>query len=614
VEDLLTHFPRRYEDRKQFDRFPSDEMDKPVCVCGIVKKASARRIRGGQKMFDALLEEENAHALSTPLLCRWFNAHWVEKVVASGQRIVVYGRPKRSGSSMVIAHPEFEIVENDAEKSIHLDRIAPIHGGTEGLSPRVIRRIIWDTLERIDPATVRAVLPPDIDPFSRADALRQIHFPDSFALQEKARRHLVLTEFFAMQLCIASKRAEIAALPGAPHCGRGDLTARLHASLPFDLTGAQKRAIREIATDLAEARPMNRLLHGDVGSGKTLVALSAMLLAVEAGFETALMAPTQILAEQHYLNFKRLLDPLQISVALRTGSRKEDATPLPLFAGGSGPPRLPSGARQKITVGTHALLYEDAGMNNLGLVVIDEQHKFGVMQRARLREKGSAPDVLVMTATPIPRTLTMTIYGDLDVSTLDELPANRGKIVTAARDVSKLPKPWRFFASTWRRAGRLMSFTRSWRNQNVSTPRRPQEKSRNGNIFSLRCVANCSMAVSRLKRRKRSCNDSGMARPRLSSPRLSSRSASMFRTPALCSWRMPNASVWLNFINSAVASAAASTRATAYFSAQSRTNQRFAKNLMSSSRQPTDLPLLRRISVCAVLGTSSGQRKADCRR
>ncbi len=440
VGALLTHFPNRYEDRTKFDRFPSGDDERPVCVCGLVKRAGARRLRSGQKMFDAVLEEENAHALSEPLVCRWFNSHWVEKVIATGQRLVVYGKPKRSGSSVVISHPEFEVVEEDAESSIHLQRIAPIHRATEGLSTRVLRRIIWDVLERLEAEEVPALLPETLDPMLRADALRQIHFPDSWERKEQARRHLVLTEFFAMQLCVAAKRAEQIALPGESHAGSGELMRRLHASLPFPLTGAQQRTIREIQTDLAAPRPMNRLLHGDVGSGKTLVALSAMLLAVEAGFQAALMAPTQILAEQHYLTFKRLLEPLGIGIALRTGARKEETGALPLFAQNSpGEEAVPH-----LFIGTHALLYEGAGITNLGLAVIDEQHKFGVAQRARLRDQGVAPDVLVMTATPIPRTLTMTVYGDLDVSTLDEMPANRGKIITAARDAAKLPDAAKF--------------------------------------------------------------------------------------------------------------------------------------------------------------------------
>jgi ATP-dependent DNA helicase RecG len=466
VEDLLTHFPKRYEDRTRFDRFPNDETTEPVCVCGVVKKTTLRRIRGRQKMFDALLEDESATILSTPLTLRWFNAHWVEKALATGQRLVVYGKPKRSGAQMVIAHPEFEVVTDDAEVSIHLDRIAPVHRASEGLSPRVLRRIIWDTLQQLDAAAVPSFVPAALDKLPRLEALRQIHFPDSFETRDRARRHLVLEEFFALQLSVAARRMDQGARPGEVHCGSGALLQRFHAALPFPLTGAQQRTIAEIRTDLASPRPMNRLLHGDVGSGKTLVALSAMLLCVEGGFQAALMAPTQILAEQHYLTLRRLCEPLGLRVALRTGSRKEEAEPLPLFAaaGAAAPgsstrdacaPRnsaMPTAqavhlfpdSRPHLIVGTHALLYEGSELENLGLVVIDEQHKFGVIQRAKLIAQGSATDVLVMTATPIPRTLTMTVYGDLDVSTLDEMPANRGKIITALRASKKLPDAVKF--------------------------------------------------------------------------------------------------------------------------------------------------------------------------
>ncbi len=438
VEALLTHFPKRYEDRTQFDRFPTGDTAEPVCVCGLVRKTSVRRIRGSQKMFDVVLEEEAAHALSQPLLCRWFNAHWVEKMIVNGQRLVVYGKPKPSGTGVVITHPEFEVVEEDAEASIHLKRIVPIHRATEGLSPRVLRRLIWDVLEKLCDDEIEDFLPPKLDATPPAWALRQIHFPDSWTARDKARRHLVLGEFFAMQVSIAAKRAEQTAQPGAVHCTGDSLMRRLHAALPFPLTGAQLRSIAEIRADLATPRPMNRLLHGDVGSGKTLVALSAMLLAVEAGYQAALMAPTQILAEQHYLTLRHLCEPLGLRVALRTAARSEQTSALPLFDAGE------SGDEPHILAGTHALLYEGAGFSRLGLAVIDEQHKFGVLQRAKLRDQGSAPDVLVMTATPIPRTLTMTLYGDLDVSTLDELPKNRGKIVTAVRATAKLPEAVKF--------------------------------------------------------------------------------------------------------------------------------------------------------------------------
>ena len=441
VAELLFHFPNRYEDRNEFDRFPTGETAQPVCVCGMVKKVTARQVRGFQKMLDVVIEDENADALTSPLTLRWFNSHWVERMIATGHRVVVYGKPKLVSGRVVISHPEFEIVDDDAEESIHLRRIAPIHGATEGLSPRVMRRLIWDVLERLQDDTVAQLVPPKLDATERAWALRQMHFPASMEALAKARRHLVLEEFLTMQLAVAAKRHEAQAERGAAHCGTGELMRRLHESLPFSLTGAQQRTIEEIRADLALARPMNRLLHGDVGSGKTLVALSAMLLCVESGYQAALMAPTQILAEQHYLNFRRLCDPLGLRVALRTGSRKEDAGALPLFEEAS------ADQEPHIFVGTHALLYEGAGFSRLGLAVIDEQHKFGVLQRARLHAQAGengAPDVLVMTATPIPRTLTMTLYGDLDVSTLDELPRGRGKIATGIRPPAKLPDAAKF--------------------------------------------------------------------------------------------------------------------------------------------------------------------------
>jgi ATP-dependent DNA helicase RecG len=361
-------------------------------------------------------------------------------MIAQGHTLVVHGKPKLSAGNVVITHPEFEIVEDDAEQSIHLKRIVPIHAATEGLTPRVLRRIVWDVLERLEDDVVAQLVPPALDRMPRAWALRQMHFPKSWEDLAKARKHLVLEEFLAMQLAVSAKRAELKAERGEPHCGPGEIMRRLHASLPFPLTGAQQRAVAEIRDDLASARPMNRLLHGDVGSGKTLVAMSAMLLCVESGFQAALMAPTQILAEQHFLNFRRLLEPLGIRVSLRTGARKEDAGEMPLFS----PQTEGANSEPHIFVGTHALLYEGAGISRLGLAVIDEQHKFGVMQRARLRGEGAVPDVLVMTATPIPRTLTMTLYGDLDVSTLDEMPPGRGRIVTLVRPPEKLPDAVKF--------------------------------------------------------------------------------------------------------------------------------------------------------------------------
>ena len=428
IEDLLTHFPRRHEDRHEFPEFPREESDIPVCLCGEVVKTQLRRFGGWKKIFEATLQESNPNALSEPLTCRWFNLHYVQKMIATGQRIVVFGKPRLRGKRICMDHPEFEVIENDEEISIHFRRITPIYPATEGLSQRVLRSIIYRLLNELSGEPLETLLPPGLVQGNRRAAIRAIHFPESWEARDAAREHLVFSEFFAMQMLIASRRSESSVRIGESHCGNGALVERFLDGLEFELTGAQSKVIAEIRRDLAARHPMNRLLQGDVGSGKTVVAIAAILLAVEASFQAALMAPTQILAEQHYAVLRRWLAPLGVRMALRTGARQEDSF-LPLLGGDE---------NANVIVGTHALLYETISFSNLGLVVIDEQHKFGVAQRARLTAREPAPDVLVMTATPIPRTLTMTVYGDLDVSIIDEMPRNRGKIVTVVRDESKL--------------------------------------------------------------------------------------------------------------------------------------------------------------------------------
>ncbi len=450
VGDLLTHYPRRHEDRREFSSFPREESDQPVCLCGEVMKTRLFRFGRGKKIFEATLQEDAAHALSQPLTLRWFNLHYVQKMVLTGQRLVVFGKPRLRGQRICMEHPEFEVIENDEELSIHFRRITPIYPATEGLSQRVLRSQIHRLLKECRDGSLTTRLPGALATTLTPQAWREIHFPSSEDTLARAREAIVLGEFFAMQMLLGSRHARMWARQGAAHRAPGDLLERFLRALPFELTNAQTRVIAELRTDLAASWPMNRLLQGDVGSGKTVVAIAAMLLAVESGAQAALMAPTQILAEQHYAVLQRWLEPLGVSVALRTGARKED--PLPLFAAGTAASprrtvRLPGQTEDvllpekvaHIFVGTHALLYEPEGLENPGLVVIDEQHKFGVAQRGCLTTREPAPDVLVMTATPIPRTLTMSLYGDLDVSTIDEMPADRGKIVTAARDEKKLP-------------------------------------------------------------------------------------------------------------------------------------------------------------------------------
>jgi ATP-dependent DNA helicase RecG len=463
VEDLLTHFPRRHEDRSEFPQFPRDESEVPICLCGEVVKTLVRRFGGWKKIFEATLQESSPNALSEPLVCRWFNLHYVQKMIATGQRIVVFGKPRLRGKRICMDHPEFEVIENDEEMSIHFRRITPIYPATEGLSQRGLRSMIYKLLEELASADagLETLAPAKLVHGDSHAAIRAIHFPGTWEARNAAREHLVLSEFFAMQMHVVSRRADILHRRGERHCGAGALLDGFLKSLPFQLTSAQSKVIDEIRRDLASSHSMNRLLQGDVGSGKTAVAIAAMLLATEGGYQAAFMAPTQILAEQHYDVLRRWLQPLGVRLALRTAARQEESWPLPLFAQNENlanerlqraddetPPSRTSLQRQplpgvsadepQIIIGTHALLYDKVSFANLGLVVIDEQHKFGVAQRAQLSAREPRPDVLVMTATPIPRTLTMTIYGDLDISTIDEMPRNRGKIVTAVRDESKL--------------------------------------------------------------------------------------------------------------------------------------------------------------------------------
>ena len=433
AEDLLTHYPRRHEDRHQFPEFPREESDKPICLSGEVIKTSFRRF-GGRRIFEATLQEPNANALSQPLVLRWFNLHYIQKMIAADQQLVVFGKPKLRGKRLCMDHPEFEVIEDDEEKSIHLRRITPIYPATEGLSQRMLRSVIYRLLQELDTDPIEPLLPKNLKNGDRGEAIRAIHFPETWQARDAAREHLVLSEFFAMQMLIASRRTEAHARISAAHSGRGELMDKFLRALPFELTAAQIKVIAEIRRDMESKFPMNRLLQGDVGSGKTVVAISAILLAVEAGYQAAFMAPTQILAEQHYAVLRRWLEPLGVKLSIRTAARQEESF-LPLVEGDE---------NADVIIGTHALLYENVSFAKLGLVVIDEQHKFGVAQRARLTSREPAPDVLVMTATPIPRTLTMTVYGDLDVSVLDEMPSGRGKIITAVRDSSKLGEALKF--------------------------------------------------------------------------------------------------------------------------------------------------------------------------
>jgi ATP-dependent DNA helicase RecG len=431
---VLDHIPKRYEDRRRFDVFPNQATPVAVCLRGGVIDASLRHFGPGRRFYEVIVMDGSGGVFgSGKVTCRWFNMPFIQKLVATGQDLIVYGKVKELNGRLIIDHPEFEILrEGDDETSIHLERIVPIYKNIAGLAQRRLREIIHLLLLQTDPETL--VHPYDVEPaLKRVDALKNVHFPDSMLAAQAARRRFALEEFFELQLNVVWRRCRHGEQNGRVLGKRTTSLKRFYGSLPFDLTGAQKRSVKEIVADMRSTRPMNRLLQGDVGSGKTFVAMAAMLLAIDSDAQAALMAPTQILAEQHYLTFCRWLEPLGIRIALRTGNRGEENHQV-----ADGDPQ--------IIIGTHALLYDAVSFRDLGLVVIDEQHKFGVAQRASLIRQGIMPDVLVMTATPIPRTLTMTVYGDLDVSLLDEKPAGRAKITTALRtsvkqsDVTKFVK------------------------------------------------------------------------------------------------------------------------------------------------------------------------------
>lgn len=421
---LLQHYPRRYEDRTRFAAFPTNSSDESICLRGIIQKVSAQ-YSGRRKIIEVTLQELSNSVLSNRIICRWFNQHYLQRMLVAGQELVVFGRPKQSRNRVYLDHPEFEIIEEEGEEQIHIGRITPIYPLTEGVRQRTLRSIIFRAVEEL--RLLQPVPPAGQDSMSEEEALRQIHFPKNWAAREQARKVLAMSEFVAMQILAEQRKRSVAALKGDCHIASGELTKRFLGLLPYRTTRAQERAIREIREDMAKEAPMSRLLQGDVGAGKTLVAASAILYAVESGYQAALMSPTQVLAEQHFDNFRHWLSPFDLRIVLRTGTRQE-ASHLELHG------------EPQIIIGTHALLYDADQFQRLGLVVIDEQHKFGVLQRSKLLEKRPVPDLLVMSATPIPRTLAMTVYGDLEVSILDEKPANRRAIITRVRSSAKVPE------------------------------------------------------------------------------------------------------------------------------------------------------------------------------
>lgn len=418
ARDLLYHFPRRWEDRRHFKKIGELMDGEKATILGKVIDAESTITRNGLVIVKAVIDDISGVAYLT-----WFNQPYMKTRFKSlkGKQIVAYGTVKRNKWGVEIENPEWE--EVDGEDSLNMGRIVPIYPLTEGISQLQMRKIISSALDLLAPQLVD-IIPPSVREKRRlmpiSQAIREIHFPSSAKSLSEARRRLVYEEFFLLQVILALRQKEYKEEKGRSL--EFDVFGELEKILPFKLTDAQRRVIEEVARDMREGHPMNRLIQGDVGSGKTIVALAAILIAVRCGYQCALMAPTEILAEQHFIVLSNMLFPLGIKVTLLVGglSQKEKKLAKQLIAQGE----------TDVAVGTHALLEEDVEFKKLGLVIIDEQHRFGVIQRATLRQKGLNPEVLVMTATPIPRTLALTVYGDLDVSIIDELPPGRQPVRT----------------------------------------------------------------------------------------------------------------------------------------------------------------------------------------
>jgi ATP-dependent DNA helicase RecG len=433
VEDLLAYAPFRYEDRTNIKTIAQLAPGEMATVMADVQSAHLRSFRRRNLgLFEAIFKD----ASKERLLAKWFHGGYLVDRFLPGVRAALYGKVELDNYTgcLLMMHPEFEILtgdDSDGDAALHTGRIVPVYEAAGKVTTRAFRSLVHRVLESIAP------LDDDLPPALRErlklpdrwSATRSLHFPPPGAdlrllnnYRTPAQWRLIFEEFFWLECGLSLKRAKARLQPGISFDLNDRVREKIKAMLPFKPTGAQKRVLKEIADDMKAPHPMSRLLQGDVGSGKTLVAAEAAVIAIENGYQAAVLAPTEILASQHYFYFKNLFQKMGYVPALLTGSNtaREKSQLKKLLAEGL----------IHIGIGTHALIEEDVEWKKLGLAIVDEQHRFGVMQRMRLASKAKHPDVLVMTATPIPRTLALTIYGDLDVSIIDELPPGRRPIVT----------------------------------------------------------------------------------------------------------------------------------------------------------------------------------------
>lgn len=434
VQDLIFFFPRDYQHLSAVTPVETLVESESASVHGTLQSIVARRTRKGLHLLTArLLTEDSVVKVA------WFNQSFLQNRLHDGMRVLISGKPKQRDGKWEFSNPKWMALRED--EAVPDSQILPVYRLTEGMQPQQMRSIVKSALDQFV-GCVEEVLPALFREahslVSIQDSLRGIHLPESDEQLEQARRRLVFQELFVLQLALAMRRKKLEANCRAPLLPvNTKIDARIGRLFPFDLTGSQREAIDEICKDVAQPIPMNRLLQGDVGAGKTVVAFYVMLLAVAHQQQAVLMAPTEILAEQHYKNLKKLLLQSQVSVGLLTGGLKASEKSRLLE-------QLQRGELD-LLVGTQAIIQPQVKFHNLAVVVIDEQHKFGVQQRAVLRQAGEDPHYLVMTATPIPRTMTMTAFGDLDISTLRDRPPNRQTVHSYLGEEETRDSWWEFF-------------------------------------------------------------------------------------------------------------------------------------------------------------------------
>ncbi len=433
VSDMLYYLPFRYEDRSNFTTVSNLEAGAFATVKGEIKTLGNVRTKRGIDIFQLVLDD------GTGAICGvWFNQPYLRKFFKTGQRMVMYGKVEKY-DRLRIHHPQYEILKSDDRDSIHVGRIVPIYHLTQELAQRGLRTIAYHTVSQYG-RHLEDMLPTKLRARNRLVdinfAVRNIHFPKTEDNLKRSYKRIVFDEFFLLQLAIAIKKSQAKTGKGVSHKIDKKRASDFIKGLPFELTEDQRRAMETIEKDMGSPRPMNRLIQGDVGSGKTVIAAYALLLTVTNGYQGALMAPTEILAEQHYVTLSQILMPYDVGVVLLIQGLSPRAKEEALG-------ELRDG-RADVVVGTHALIQKGVGFKRLGLVVIDEQHKFGVAQRAKLQVGDKAPDTLLMTATPIPRTLALTVYGDLDISIIKGLPPGRGEVTTYWVSDSQREKVYNF--------------------------------------------------------------------------------------------------------------------------------------------------------------------------